>query len=527
MSDVAQNITIIDNDSAPRIVHFGEELWLERLPVGTRVIYPPEPLEELEEVDTAIRQALDRPLGMDPLHALLAPGMKVTIALDDISLPLPPMQAPDLRERVLRIVLPMLAERGVDDIHIVIARGLHRRMTRAEVRRMVGSKVFRSFFPDRLYDHDGEDPEGIVRLGSTHDGHPVELSRRAVESDLVIYVNINLVPMNGGYKSLGVGLTTYETLRRHHTPQVLAETESYMEPTRSRLHDGIRDVGRVVHEHLDVFHIETVINNRMFPSALDVLARNEDHFTDRDWRKLHAMRFALEHLPWGVKRKMLQAVRSPYQLVAVHAGATEPVHDRTLQMSFHQYNVSVKGQADILITGIHYVSPYSVNSVLNPLLVQLLGLGYYHNMTRGVPVLKKGGTLIVCHPCYDRFNRDHHPSYIEFVHRLLAQTRDGVELSEKYEREFAENPSYRAGYRFGHAYHGAHPFYMWYWGEAGRRHCGRVVAAGATDPRITDLLGWEHAESLGAALAMARSTAPQSAEITLLHHPPIFISDVR
>jgi nickel-dependent lactate racemase len=527
MQDLAQNIAIIDTDSAPRIIHFGEDLWLERLPVGTRVIYPPPPLEELGDADAAIRGALDHPLGTDPLRALLAPGMKVTIAVDDISLPLPPMKTPDLRERVLRIVLSMLAERGVDDIHIIVARGLHRRMTRGEIRRMVGSKVFRSFSRDRLYDHDGEDPDGFVRLGSTPNGHPVDLNRRAVESDLVIYVNINLVPMNGGYKSLGVGLTTYETLRAHHTPQVLGETESYMEPTRSRLHDGIDAVGRVVHEHVDAFHVEMVINNRMFPSALGFLAKSEDDFTEGDWRRLNAMRSTLERLPRTVKRRVLQAIRSPYELVAVHAGATEPVHERTLQMSFHQYNVPVEGQADVVITGIPYVSPYSVNSTLNPLLVQLLGLGYYHNMTRGVPVLKQGGTLILCHPCYDRFNREHHPSYVEFVHRLLPETRDGVQLFEKYEREFAENPAYRERYRFGYAYHGAHPFYMWYWGEAGRKHCGRVIAAGATDPGITDLLGWERAESLEAAIAMARSTAPPSPAITLLHHPPIFISDVR
>ena len=35
------------------------------------------------------------------MHALLEPGMKVTIAVDDISLPLPPMKRPDIRERVL------------------------------------------------------------------------------------------------------------------------------------------------------------------------------------------------------------------------------------------------------------------------------------------------------------------------------------------------------------------------------------------------------------------------------------------
>ena len=41
----------------------------------------------------------------EPLHAMLRPGMKVTIAVDDISLPLPPMRTPDVRERVLEIVL--------------------------------------------------------------------------------------------------------------------------------------------------------------------------------------------------------------------------------------------------------------------------------------------------------------------------------------------------------------------------------------------------------------------------------------
>ena len=29
---------------------------------------------------------------MEPLHELLFPGMKLTIAFDDLSLPLPPMQ---------------------------------------------------------------------------------------------------------------------------------------------------------------------------------------------------------------------------------------------------------------------------------------------------------------------------------------------------------------------------------------------------------------------------------------------------
>ena len=48
------------------------------------------------------------------------------------------------------------------------------------------------------------------------------------------------------------------------------------------------------------------------------------------------------------------------------AGATEAVHEKTLEKCFQQYTVPVKGQCDILITGIPFISPYNVNSTLNP-----------------------------------------------------------------------------------------------------------------------------------------------------------------
>ena len=62
---------------------------------------------------------------------------------------------------------------------------------------------------------------------------------------------------------------------------------------------------------------------------------------------------------------------------------------------------------------------------------------------------------------------------IEFFNRLLPETRDAMKLEHMYEREFAENPSYVHLYRKGHAYHGAHPFYMWYWGETAASMWGR------------------------------------------------------
>lgn len=521
-----EQVTYIDNDSQPRILHYGEDFLLEDLPVGTRVVYPKAPIVGLPNPEAAIRYALNHPDGCDPLHAQLYPGMKVTIAVDDISLPLPPMKTPDVRQLMLEIVLDMLTGHGVEDIHIIIANSLHRKMTESEMKRMVGSKIHNEYYPDRYYCHDAEDPNGMVRLGETHHHEPVNINRRAAESDLVIYANINLVPMDGGHKSVAVGLCDYESLRPHHEPQTIIDSDSYMDPARSELSRKVERMGRLVDEHMNVFHIETVLNNDMFMGPMNFLNKNEDKFDDKDWALFNMTKASLKKLPRGLKRKMFAQFPANYQMIGCNAGKTEPVHEKTIKRCFDQYAVPVKGQCDILITGIAYVTPYNVNSILNPILVQVMGPGYFFNMYRNKPVAKKGGVLILTHPCHDEFDPEFHPSYIEFFNRCLPDTKDAFELREKYEDEFAHDPNYIQMYRRGNAYHGAHPFFMWYWGENGRRHFSKIIAV-ADNSYVPEMLGWERAETLTEAIYMAKSHMGRSAEITMLHHPPIFISDMQ
>lgn len=519
-----ESVVTIDTDSPPCLLFSGEDLLLEDLPIGTKVIYAKPPIAGLANVKSAIRWAINHPEDCDPLHAQLRPGMKVTIALDDISLPLPPMRTPDVRQQVLEILLELLADSGVDDVHLVIAICLHRRMTEDEMKRMVGQKIFDAHYPDRYYNHDAEDPDGLVSLGTTRHGEKVMVNRRAAESDLVIYVNLNLVPMDGGHKSVGTGLTNYESVKAHHTPDAIRKSDSYMDPDRSELHHSVNRIGRLIDQHMNVFHIETTINNRMFDGHLDFLMKRESAFTELDRLKVAGMRAALGRLPRAAKRKMFQAIPAAYEIIAVHAGKTEPTHRKILEKSWSQYGVDIDFQADIGIIGIPFVSPYSVNSILNPLLVQVMACGYFHNFYRGKPLVKKGGTLILAHPCSDEFDPDHHPSYIEFFHRLLPETRDAKVLEARYEREFAENPSYVHMYRTGNSYHGAHPFFMWYWGENGRAHYGRIIAVGAENEHVPRVMGWENAERLSDAIDMARATQGRSAQVALLHVPPILMT---
>ena len=86
------------------------------------------------------------------------------------------------------------------------------------------------------------------------------------------------------------------------------------------------------------------------------------------------------------------------------------------------------------------------------------------------------------HPTPWEFHPVHHPSYIDFFEQVLADTTDPIEIEAKYEKQFAEDEWYRHLYRTSYAYHGVHPFYMWYWGAHALQHLGRVIIVGG-DPR--------------------------------------------
>ena len=236
---------------------------------------------------------------------------------------------------------------------------------------------------------------------------------------------------------------------------------------------------------------------------------------------------ALRWLPQPARQKIFEQVPAPYEVIAVHAGETEACHKLILEKCFQQLAVPAQEQADIVIYPIPYISPYNVGAFLNPLLVSVMAEGYLFNLHRGAPLLKKGGTMIILHPCTDKFDPEQHLSYLEFFHKILPQTKDAFELHKKFEGEFAKNPAYIQMYRTGKAYHPIHPFYMWYWGENGRQHRNRVIVVGADNEYIPKILGYETANSMDEALRMAKETAPSDPQITCFRICPLMLADVQ
>src|SRR5215208_5641071 len=473
--------TILEKNSPPMWFYAGDRFHYERLPEGTRVIYPPGPLEPLAEPGVAIERALLEPMGMEPLHELLTPGMKLTIAFDDLSIPLPPMRKPDIRQQVIEKVLEKAAARGVEDIHLIAALGLHRRMTEAELEHCLGGRIMSRYYPERLYNYDAEDPDGNVIIGETDQGEEVSVSRRVAESDLLVYVNVNFIPMDGGHKSVHTGLAPYSSIRHHHTPKTLANTRSLMDPPKSAMHASINRMGRIFDERVKVFHIESTLNNQTYPAAFDFMAKPEYQWGMLTKANFLATHGATQTMPLEAARRISHSINAPHRVTSVQAGATEPVHASTLKDNYRQMVVPAEGQSDVLLIGTH--------------------------------------------PMPAVFNKLHHPSYIDLWNEVFPETNDVHEIHHRYEEKYANDPWYRTLYRNSYAYHGAHPFTVLYWAAHALDHLGGVILVGG-DPENTKRMGLRRADTVTDAFQMAQDIVGPNPSTAYMHIPPLFMCEV-
>mmetsp|Transcript_10495 Transcript_10495/g.38639 ORF Transcript_10495/g.38639 Transcript_10495/m.38639 type:complete len:234 (-) Transcript_10495:68-769(-) len=227
------------------------------MPPGTRVIYGGVRCNGTQgraNWERMINDALENSANDDPLRLKLQKlkektnDPRIVIAFDDVSIPLPVMRKPDIRSVVMEVVEEMLIEEGITDITFVCSIALHRFIRPDEFRHCCGKKLFDKYYPHRMKNYNAVDAEGSVHLGYTRHQEDVEACKEVVESDLMIYVNINYAPMDGGYKSYGTGLVSYNSLKHNHDYKTLTETQSLMDPKESALHRSINRIGKMMQE---------------------------------------------------------------------------------------------------------------------------------------------------------------------------------------------------------------------------------------------------------------------------------------
>lgn len=446
---------------------FGDSMIAAELPDDTHVVPPgiTAALEPVEDLNSAVREALDSPIDNPPLREVARGKSRVLIAFDDPTVPCyAPIWPVALKE--------ILTDVGRANVTLLCANALHRKFSKTELAALIGEDLVGEF-GDRLLCHDAEDPEGIVNLGTTPNGYVVDLNRLATESDLVVYLNTSTTRgFSGGWKSICVGLSSYRSIRHHHTPDTMS-----MSMDRNRMHEILDEMGALTEKELGrdrFFKVETVLAN-------------------------------------------------PLQVARVFAGSVGAARGAALELNrSHMSNRRdlLEEKADIVVYGVPDWSPYAAFSYTNPILTMIsTGLGYLGGMIEALG--KPGCTAVLATPCRDRWDEQHHPSYREVWERVLPETKDPFEARERFEPEFAERSDYVESYRNGFGFHGSHGIMALYPLKR-LKHAGRVIVAGAENPALVEHAGFTPAATVEDAIAEARAEHGSGASVAFVQYPLAF-----
>lgn len=173
----------------------------------------------LSDPAQAIEDALARPIGTAPLAELARGRRSAAISVCDITRPAPNRQT-------LPPVLRILGEAGIPAANttILIATGLHRAATAAEIETIVGPEIARAY---PVVNHDAREFDEHRFLGETRRGTPAYIDRRFVDADLHITLGFIephlMLGFSGGRKLVVPGLAAQETIKVIHSPKFMRE----------------------------------------------------------------------------------------------------------------------------------------------------------------------------------------------------------------------------------------------------------------------------------------------------------------
>src|SRR6185436_8318320 len=147
-----------------------------------RILFPLRAQLPLDDARMAAVKAMMAPVAGPPLTDLVASDARVTVLIDDLSLPVPP-PSHDPRADMLDHVLAQLQQKGIRpaQIKILVANGLSRQWRPVELADALGEQALAAH---PVICHDAEDSHQLSRIGEI-DGTPIDVNKALVEADLV------------------------------------------------------------------------------------------------------------------------------------------------------------------------------------------------------------------------------------------------------------------------------------------------------------------------------------------------------
>ena len=175
--------------------------------------------QALGDVAAALNDALDYPIGCEPVEKMAAGKRTVAISVCDITRPAPNSTTlPPLLARLHRAGIP------VEGVTILIATGLHRGATHDEIRTILGQEIASKY---RVVNHDATRLDQHRHLGTTLAGTPVYIDDRLLAADLHITLGFIeqhlMLGFSGGRKLIVPGVAAQETIKVIHSPRFMRE----------------------------------------------------------------------------------------------------------------------------------------------------------------------------------------------------------------------------------------------------------------------------------------------------------------
>src|SRR5580704_15322469 len=199
---------------------FGQDGLDLNLPDGPRYeVIESRSASPLPDVKAALEAALDRPIGSKPLTALAVGKKTAAISVCDITRPAPNwLTLPPLLRRLHDAGIP------VEGVTILIATGLHREATAAEIKAILGEEIAAKY---RVVNHDARALSQHRWLGETKRGIPVYIDERFMSAELHITLGFIeqhlMLGFSGGRKLVAPGLAAQETIKVIHSPLFMRE----------------------------------------------------------------------------------------------------------------------------------------------------------------------------------------------------------------------------------------------------------------------------------------------------------------
>jgi hypothetical protein len=505
-------VLTVDADTPPLVVFRGGSVRLERLPVGADVVYPADAEPAVRSLSGELDRVLSAPDGSEPFERLLTAGTVLTIVVDDLSQPVTATSGADVRQRIVERVLETAARAGVDDVKVLAATGLRRRLTSHELLSTLGERVFRSFDAGSLTSHDAEDAEGMTAIGALPDGTPIEVASRLVESDVVVAVRLATAVGDEGSPSLVPSFASAATAR------ALTPVPGTGRITPDQRDEALAAFADTLGERARVFTIAATLADAPIQRVSAFLGKREREWTLLDRVRSRAVRSAAAILPEAVR-----PVRFPgigHVVTSVRAGAPSAVH-ASMDAFLRTARLATRpAGADIALFGLPDTGYGASGAPLDPISVATLGLGQVFDGVSADPVVKKGGVVILSHPLTPSFHPIHHAGYVDFFADVLRSSTDAAVIAQEFEEGFARDDWYRHLYRTSSAHHALHPFHAWYATAAARAHLSDVIVVGG-DRETASRLGFRAATTLDDALDMAGHRQGGETSLTFVHGTPV------